>query len=267
MMLSGLSTSVALSVIDRNQARQLDLVASEAQTAREIDVFRDRVGQIGSVEDFVADTELFAFVMRAFDLEDQIFGKAMMRQVLSSDITDEESLAARMTDPRFRELYAEMGFESGGTVSPNTGDPDWQERMVDRFVERRFINAQEETNADLGTALEFRLRAPEINSWYDVLKDEDVARVLQTALGLPASISNLDLDRQIEIYESKMDLADFQDLQKVASLERRFAAIADAEAAVAGTTSAPILQLFAQNSAFTPVTLDIEAIVTSFRRF
>lgn len=260
MTLAALGTSLALNVINRSYDRQLDQTASEPVNARRIDTFLERVSDIETVDQFVDDYEVFSFVMEAFDLEDQIFGKGMMKAMLKSDITDSDSLAARLTDPRFRELYVEMGFVADGAANPNTADPAWAKAMVDRFLERSFINVQEVQNADLGAVLHFRTKVEGIDSWYDVLKDKEVAQVLRTALGLPESVAMLDLDRQIEIYEAKMDLADLTDPDFVQGIERKFAAIADAEAALAAPQSSPILQLFQSNSQFAPVTLDIESL-------
>lgn len=259
MTVAGLNTSLAMTVIDRSYDRQLSITAQEPTHARQIEQFRERVGDLATIEEFVEDYEVYSFVMSAFDLEDQIFGKAMITAILESDPGDEDALINRMTDPRFRELYNEMGFVDGATS--NMFDAAWQEAMVDRYIERNFINDQDAQNEDLGAVLEFRLKAPQIDSWYDVTKDEDVARVLRKALGLPDSMAQLELDRQIEIYESKVSLEDFQDPEKLREIEQRFAALADAEAAYAAPTASPIVQLMQINSSFTPVVLDIESIL------
>lgn len=262
MTLAALGTTLAMAVINRSYDTQLDHTARDPLNARKIEAFQDRIGTIETVDQFVEDYEVFSFVMEAFDLEDQIFGKGMMKAMLKSDITDPDSLAARLTDPRFRDLYVEMGFTQGGEANLNTADPAWQQAMVDRFVGQNFINDQAEVNADLGALLHFRREAPEIATWYDVLKDKEVAQVLRTALGLPDSMAMLDLDKQITIFESKMDLSDFKDPEFVTGMERKFSAIADANAAFAGAAPSPVLTLFQSNTQFAPVTLDLEAITT-----
>ena len=265
MMLSGLGTTLALRVIDRSEARQLDATAKDAQNARRIEAFLDRAGEISTVEAFIGDWEVYSFVLSAFDLDDQAFGKGMIRKIVESDASDKTSLVRRLTDGRFRELYDAVGFGPDG-VSAAFSDPDWRAEMVDRFVQRQFINTQKDGNADLGAALDFRLKAPEVRTWYDVLKSKEVAQVVRTALGLPDSMATLDLDRQIEIFESKMDLADFRDPEKRDAMERKFAAIADANAAMTRQATSPVLHLMQAGAAFTPVTFDMEAIARMGRR-
>ena len=46
--------------------------------------------------------------MKAYNLEDQIFGKAMMEKVLKSDISDSSALVNRLTDSRFKEFHKAM---------------------------------------------------------------------------------------------------------------------------------------------------------------
>lgn len=262
MLTAGLSSSLALKVIDRSYDRQLAVTASDAANQRAIAAFRESVAGIQTAEDFVQNWDAYSFVMRAFDLEDQIFGRAIIRKMLESDISDPAALVNRLSDARFRDLYKVMGFTDGGSSTPNTTDPAWQDEMVERFVERRFINSQEAGNPDLGLVLEFRQKADEIDSWFDVLKSKDVSQFMRTALGIPDSVAGLDLDRQVAIFESRMDLEDFKDPEIRAGLERKFTALADARAATQGIGSNPIVQLIQGQNRFTPVTLDIAAIVS-----
>ena len=118
------------------------------------------LGRIG--HQLMEDQELYAFVMRAFDLEDQIFGRAMIEKVLKSNIEEPDALVNRLTDPRFREMYETLGFGKDGVGNLNTILSGWQDRMLDRYVERQFINFAEDQNSAVGTALEFRAKASEM---------------------------------------------------------------------------------------------------------
>ncbi|HIF78753.1 MAG TPA: DUF1217 domain-containing protein, partial [Sulfitobacter sp.] len=93
--LGGIGTQVAVKLFDATRDKQLDLAASNALNARQIEAFEERIGSISYPEELIADTEVYTFVMRAFDLEDQIFGKAMIRKTLEGDITDSSALVNR----------------------------------------------------------------------------------------------------------------------------------------------------------------------------
>jgi hypothetical protein len=198
------------------------------QHARGIEAFREQIADITTVEQLVENREVYIFVMRAFDLEDQIFGKALMRRMLESDITDRTSLVNRLTDPRFRDMYLTLGFENDGTTNANTADPAWREAIVDRYVETVFINDQAAQNEALGAALEFQRKAASVNTPLDILKDREMAAVVRLALGLPEEIATLDIDRQADLIRSRLDLEKLKDPCGGPKARRKFAILSDA---------------------------------------
>ena len=131
--ISGISTPLALEITDRTRDRQISLIRDAPEHARGIESFRERIADVATVEQLVNDRELYVFVMKAFDLEDQVFGKALMRRMLESDLDDRDALVNRLTDPRFREpVYQEVGKWlkgvypiSTGLVVAGLGQPEW----------------------------------------------------------------------------------------------------------------------------------------------
>lgn len=263
---SGMSTLVALKLVDATEDTQHKLIRNEAQHARAIEHFYENIENIQSVDDLMDDPEIFGFVMRAFDLEDQIFGKAMMEKILKSNVEEDDALINRMTDSRFRALYDEMGFGTDGEGNINTALTAWKDRMVDRYVDRQFLNDNSEQNQSLGTALEFRRKAGEINTAFDILRDRELTEFFQTAYGLPSQLSGLDIDRQAEILRSKIDLETLKDPEVVENLVRRYVAISDATKGVAASSSGAVMLMqgavnaSAGSGAFSPITIDIESI-------
>ena len=157
--IAGMSTNLALKLVDATRDRQIEILRDAPEHSRGISAFRERIANIQSAEQLVEDRELYVFVMKAFDLEDQIFGKALIRKILESDVDDRTSLVNRLTDPRFREMYDILDFGEGGVGNTNTTSFIWQEMMVDRYLEAQFIGDQAEQNANVGAVLEFRRKA------------------------------------------------------------------------------------------------------------
>lgn len=249
--ISGLPTLTALNLIDATKDKQLDLIRNSAQHSRAIEHFKENIKNVESVDDLMADQELYTFVMRAFDLEDQIFGKAMIEKILKSNIEEDDALVNRLTDPRFRELYNEMGFGTDGEGNLNTILTKWQNRMVDRYVERQFINSAWDGNETVGTALEVRNKAADIDSVYDILTDETMTSFFQTALGLPSQLSGLDIDKQVSIIESKIDLEDLNDPEYVEELITKYVAISEALSGSATANNAALQMLTGSSSSAT----------------
>ncbi|WP_375689991.1 DUF1217 domain-containing protein [Pseudooceanicola sp. LIPI14-2-Ac024] len=221
-------TILALKLVDATEDRQEELIRNQGQHARAIDHFTKNIGNIETVDQLMDDPELYAFVMRAYDLEDQIFGKAMMEKILKSNIEEDDALVNKLTDTRFKELYNGLGFGTDGEGNTNTISATWQEEMVARYVDRQFVNAQSEENDTLGSILEFRRKIETIEKPLDILKNETLTEFFQVALGLPKELSGLDIDRQIEILNQKFDFEDLKDPEEINRLVVRYAAIKDA---------------------------------------
>ncbi|MFC2970549.1 DUF1217 domain-containing protein [Acidimangrovimonas pyrenivorans] len=266
LSISGMTGRLALTLLDKTKDAQLKSIENDPANARAIARFRDQVGSINTVDDLVGNYDVYSFVMKAYDLKDQMFGKAMMKQILSSDPTDKTSLLNKLTDSRFRTFYNAMGFTSNGQVNVNTLKQSWQDQVVQRFVEQQYINDEGSQNDAVGTVLSFRQKVGGINSWYDVLKDKKVGQFMRTALQIPDGVVAQDLDRQVKLFEDKFDIKKLQDPAEVEKLVSKYVAISDAKNAAANAANDPGLQLISGalssdgSGQFVPATLDISSI-------
>lgn len=267
--IGGMSAGTGLALLDATKDKSLALIRSSAQHERAISQFREKIADVSSIDDLMKDQDLYAFVMRAHDLEDQIFGKALIRKMLTSDVTDRKSLVNRLTDQRFKDMHADMGFSPSGAASGDFSDPAWQQKMIDRYVTRQYINAGEEQNETVGRVLEFREKVAGVRNVFDILKDKDLSTVLRTALGIPEATAGLDIDKQAEILERKLDLADLKDPKELDRLVRTYVTISDATSGQSTQNNAALQLLSGMNSGggdFLPVTIDIAAITALPRR-
>lgn len=241
--IAGLPSFTGLSLVDATKDSQLETIRNSAQHKRAIEHFKENIRDVETVDQLMEDQELYAFVMRAFDLEDQIFGRAMIEKVLKSNIEEPDALVNRLTDPRFREMYETLGFGQDGVGNLNTILSGWQNRMVDRYVERQFINFAEDQNSTVGTALEFRAKASEITNPFQILQDTEMSEFFRTALGIPAASAQLDIDKQAEQIRDKIDLETLQDPEVVENLVRKYIAISDALNGTATANNAALVML------------------------
>jgi hypothetical protein len=241
--ISGLPSLTALNLVDATRDKQLDLIRNSAQHKRAIEHFRANIKDVETVDQLMADQDLYAFVMRAFDLEDQIFGKGMIEKVLKSNIEESDALVNRLTDTRFREMYTELGFGTNGEGNLNTILKTWQNRMVNRYVERQFINSTWDQNETVATALEFRKAVKDIDTPYDILKDPTMTDFFRTVYGLPKQLSGLDIDKQAEIIEAKVDFDALTDPAEVEKMVRKYVAISEALSGSAAANNAAVQML------------------------
>ena len=71
-------------------------------------------------------------------------------------------------------------------------------------------------------ALYFQRQAGSLTNWYEVLADKALSQVVRTAFGMPDSFASADIDQQVKFFESKMDIADFADPDKLDKFITRF---------------------------------------------
>ncbi len=261
LSISGLGSQLSLNLIDSTKDRQIETMKSEAEHARLADAFRERIGSITSVEELTDDFEVYSFVMKAYDLEDQIFGRAMMERILTSDADDDDSLLNNLSNANFDDLHEALGFNTEGV--PSTQDFNstlWQDEIVDKYFETTFRLEYNEMNETVGTTLEFREKLGEIDTWYNVLADAELGEFFRTALGLPESMGLLDVDQQVSIFENKYDLTLLNDPDEVQSLETRYVAISDVLNPPSAASNSIVQLVSGATGQFVPITIDIPSL-------
>lgn len=228
LSINGLGSILALNLIDKTEDSQMAALKAEPEHARAEAAFRERIANITTAEELTDDYEVYAFVMKAYDLEDQIFGKGMMKAILNSDPDDDSSLLNRLTNSDFNDIHAGMGFVVGeGGTPQDFSSATWQQAIVDKYYETMYRNDYAAQNENVGFVLDFRNQVDGIDNWYEVLADSDLLEFFQIALSLPEEMSNLDVDKQVELLEDKFKIADLKDPEKVQDLITNFTAISD----------------------------------------
>lgn len=270
LSISGLGSSTALKIIDATREKQMNLMSKDPANKRAEQAFRERIGTITSPKELVADYEVYSFVMRAFDLEEQIFGKGLIRKMLESDPVAPDSLMNRLSNSRFRELHLALGFTTeAGPQVPNLSASKFQDAVVAKFYNRQYIDENDSQNETVGTILQFRDKFSGINNWFQVLSDEKLTNFFQVALGLPKEMSSLDIDKQKKLLTEKFDLKKLADPDERQRLITKFAAISDVlnpQTFQSNNTALSLLQSFNMGGQFVPFTIDITAVTFSASR-
>ncbi|AKI00139.1 Protein of unknown function (DUF1217) [Hoeflea sp. IMCC20628] len=89
--------------------------AADPIVTREAQYYRDTIGTITSIDEFLADDRVYAYAMKAYGLEEMAYAKAFIRKVMESDLTDSGSFANLLTDVKYKNLAAAYDF--GSTVT------------------------------------------------------------------------------------------------------------------------------------------------------
>jgi hypothetical protein len=255
-----LTTSTSYRLIARDLDRSLAQKSAEKPVALETDYYRKTIGTITSVDDFIKDTRLFNYAMKAFGLEDMANAKAFMRKVMNEGVTDPKSFANRLSDDRFVDFARTFSF--GETGADTTQTVDAQQGVIDRYVRQSLETDAGADDEGVRLALYFQREAPTVTSPYGLLSDAALWKVVKTVFGFPDEMANADIEKQAQAVSARLDISDLKDPAKLDKLIQRFTAVWDA---TESTAQDPVLALFSTTSPEASVDLDLIMTLKSLK--
>jgi hypothetical protein len=217
------NTYTSYQLITRDIDRSIDQVERQPVTKRETEYYLANITKAKSIEDFLGDDRLFKYAMKAFGLKDMDYAKAFMKKVLTEGIEDPDSFANSLSDKRYLEFATTFDFEGFGSTA--TVFNRAQQGTVDKYLRQTLEEDAGKQNEGVRLALYFERKAPTLTSYYQVLADPALAQVMRTALGLPDSFASADIDKQVALFESRIDIADLKDPEKLSKFMQRFTSL------------------------------------------
>ncbi|WP_192843515.1 MULTISPECIES: DUF1217 domain-containing protein [unclassified Aureimonas] len=187
--------------------------------------FERDLSKVKTIDDFMSTKSVYVYALKAYGLEDDMGSKGLIRKVLAGG-TASGSLASKLTNGGFKSLASAFTFDSSGNATFNASVAAAVETA---YYRQGMENAAGEMNGGAQLALYFQRTAASVSGVYGLLGDGNLLKVVQGALGLPASMSNLSIDAQAKLIESKLDVSDLQDPAKVSKLAAKYAARTDAQ--------------------------------------
>ena len=233
-----MTTIAGFRQLTANLSEALQRIAEEPLIERETDNYLASIRDIKSVDDFIGNDRVYRYAMKAFGLEEMTYAKAFIRRVLTEGIDDQQSFANRLADSRYRELAEAFNFARYGATTTAFGRT--QQGTVDRYLNQTLEEQAGTTNEGVRLALYFQRKASSLTSPYSLLADRALLKVTQVALGLPAATGALDIDRQAQLIEKKLNVSDFSSTEKLDKFLTRFVAMWDVE----NQTTAPQASAF-----------------------
>ena len=251
-----LTTALSYRAISADLDRSLARVSADPINARETEYYSKKITTIKSIDDFMGDTRIFNYAMKAHGLEDMSYAKAFMRKVLEEGIDNDESFANQLTDPRYKQFAEAFNFkrhEATATIFERA-----QSGTVQKYNRQALETSAGQDNEGVRLALYFTRQAESVTDTLDLLGDSALLRVTQVALGLPQATGGLSIDKQIELIEQRLNIEDLKDPQKLDALMTRFTALWDIENG--GSTSfSPEVMLIAGDNGTGP---DLSTLLT-----
>jgi len=197
-------------ILQRTEARQREIFEQSPTLQRDIDYFRENISNAATAKDLVSDRRLLSVALGAFGLDEEINKQAFVQKILEDGTESSDAFANRLNEPRYLALAEAFGYgDAGGGEA--VLQAEFQEDIIARYRVRAFDRAVGEVDNDARLALNFRREISEIVStdstdetiWFRIMGQQPIKEVLETALNLPQEISQLDIDRQRELFEDK----------------------------------------------------------------
>ncbi len=216
-------------------ATQLAKDAAKKATA----AYAEALTTVIDIDDFVNNKTITDYALKAYGLSEEKLKPADLKALLTSDLSNPESAARRKGDQRYIDFVSAYNFATDGSIERSNGAvQSAADRLAVReaFVRQTIEERSGESDGEgVRLALYFQRKAPNITTPYQLLADKAAVEFTRTLLGLPAQFSQLDIEKQASILESKLDFKDFKDAKKVDRMISRFAGLYDiSQSAAAG---------------------------------
>lgn len=202
-------------------------LAKSSSVKNEVEYFRNKVSNLQSVDDVFKDGRLMRFILKAYDLEDQMQYPARIKQIMKDDPTNPRALLQRMTNPGYREINSALDFFSSG-LTKLKGEA-LQKDIITRYQSARNEDQIAGLSPNLEEAFYFERKIGKVRNGYEILGDPVLFNVAKTALNLPASVSGSNIERLKVLVESKVDMTKLNDTKYVKSMIERFLVLKDVE--------------------------------------
>lgn len=195
--------------LERTYDSQIEAFSKGAQLKRDLDYFKENIGSITNAADLVADRRLREVALGAFGLLDDLDSVYFVQRILEDGTADDDALANRLADDRYAKFSDAFGLDPGGV--PLTLSATAMEDVAQRYLLQSFeleVGAQDDT---MRIALYARRELAELagestseqTKWFSVLGQPPLRSLFETALGLPASFGQVDVDQQVEVFRDR----------------------------------------------------------------
>lgn len=255
-------TTTSYRLIASDMTRSLQRVSKEPLVERETAYFRENIGNVKSLDDFMADSRLYNYALKAFGLEDMAYAKAFIRKILTEGVTDKESMANQLTDKRYKEFATVFDFAGKGAEA--TQGTAVQQGTIDKYLRQTLEVEAGSQNDGVRLALYFERKAPTLTNAYEILGDKALLSMVQTTFGWPSTMSNADIDKQAKLISEKIDFTRLSDPDYVSKFISRFTAMYEMNNPTA-SSPASIASLLLGGTSSVGISMDILNTLQNFK--
>lgn len=228
-------------------SESLKRVSEEPIVSRETEYYLENISKVSSIEEFLADDRLFSYAMKAHGLEEMTYGKGLMRKVLEGGTEDDDALANKFTDPRYKDFAEAFDFkthEGNATIFTSA-----QQGTVDKYLQQTLEENAGNDNQGVRLALYFERKIPDImdadsserSIAFAILGDNALAEVVRTALSIAPETAAANIDRQADTILDKLDFEELKSPEGLSKFLEDFTALWEVNNSTGDPSSAALL--------------------------
>jgi len=247
--------------LQRTYDTQFDAFNKTTVLKRDQDYFAENISQITNAEDLVADRRLLSIALGAYGLQDDLENRFFIQKILEDGTSSDDALANRLADDRYKSFSDAFGF--GPSQVPMTMTTGFADKVLDRFRAQSFEIAVGEQDETMRIALFAQRELQDLTSsgksldaqWYTMMSIAPLRSLFETALGLPKSFGQIDIDKQFDTFRDKSqqvfgtdDLAQFLQPETQDKLLNTYLARSQLNSFSAATSSASVALTLLQNA-------------------
>ncbi len=212
---------------------QEKLFNSSADISRDVEYFKENIGNVKTLDDLMGDRRLQKVALGAFGLGDEINKGAFVRKVLEEGTADRSAFAVRLNNSDYLDMARTFDF-SDGELSLSESQVD---SLVTNYQQETFEISLGDVDNTMRLALNFKREISELASaglseaggWFKAMGSTPLRTVLESAFNMPTGFAQLDIDKQKDMLSDKANqlfggksVDVFSDPEVVEATVRRF---------------------------------------------
>lgn len=107
--------------------------ASTQAAAYKSQYYKSTIGTVSNVDDFLANNALVDVALTAFGLTPSLTSRTLVRQVLTSDLSDPNSVANQQTNTAYKKLAQAFNFNADGSINGSIQTTDQVNNLVNLY--------------------------------------------------------------------------------------------------------------------------------------
>jgi len=191
-----MTTYTSYQLIASNLTRSLDRVSKQPVVDRETRYYLENISKVKTIDEFVSNTRLFNYAMKAHGLEDMAYAKAFMEKALKEGISDPNSFANKLSDKRYAEFVRSFNFAARGeeTTTYNMA----QQFTAENYATQIKINGgNPDSDAVKAETTYYLANIVKVKSIDELMKNDRLVSYIKTAYAMDPEIDTNDFLRKI----------------------------------------------------------------------